>query len=421
MDVPGYHYLNDIVQSAIHAVFPDVLFNKLWNDPFFQTSLLKSGKPYLFGSGKASAAMAAALHRLDPGRFNRILVIAPETEHIYPSAVRILFGTHPHISLETLNSSKILLKEMNALQESDSFLFLLSGGASSLFEVLRPGVDLDKYRALVRHCMNSGMDIQTLNRIRTILSEVKGGKAARNIKALGQVFIISDVMGNDLSLIGSGPFYQTHSSQIALREIWNSFKLDSFIPWLDVDAVNQAVFREPRFPHTILADNRTAVQAAANAANKAGYNCKIYYDSLQGEASLLGQTIAFTIREQFHAMQPGTRLSLVYGGETTVTVQGNGIGGRNQELLLSLLINLGLKENIQAAALGTDGKDGMSEAAGAWFDLNSSLYNEKFYTKARKALKNNDSSTFFKNYNLQIKTGLTGTNVSDLLIILMEK
>ncbi len=371
--------------------------------------------------------MAEVLMDLKQSSILSATIISNERREPRYPLIRANSGTHPLLSEENIQASQLIIEQMCSLKESEYFLFLLSGGASALFEILNPKINLESYRNLVDTLMREAIDISELNCIRIVLSLVKGGRAAQQIRASGSVLLVSDVLNDNPELIASGPFYFPDKERLTKSRaavLYYRWKLQRWIAWetfWDM-AGSLAVFHKKgrKIPHRVVANNKLAIKAAAKKAAELGFKVKSYPRMLYGEAREAARIIEHQIAENEKNLATRDKVCLIWGGETTVTVRGNGIGGRNQELLLSLIAILADNFSWQAASFGTDGIDGVSDAAGAWFS-NQDFTNFKISQKEIFGyLKRNDSASFFKKYQRQILSGPTGTNVGDLLIVLIN-
>ena len=294
-----------------------------------------------------------------------------------------------------------------------------------------PAVPLDALGAITQRLIRSSASIQEVNTIRRHLSDLKGGRLVEKCRA-GQIIslIISDVPGNSLSDIGSGltaPDATTFQDAInVLREfdLWDSaprsVKRHLTRGWLrqipDTPKPRNPVFRRVR--NVVIADNNTACQAAKKALEARRTNTTILTSSLSADARSLGRLIGSVARdnEAFNRAL-GKPKALVAGGETTVDVKGNGRGGRNQEVSLAALGGIAGLKGVALATLGTDGIDGNSPAAGAIIDGQSAGRAIHLGLRAREFMAGNDSYTFFKKLGDSIMTGPTGTNVSDVYLL----
>lgn len=329
---------------------------------------------FVIGFGKASALMGKELERILKNKISDGIIIS--TKKIKLKKIKTFKGTHPMPYLSNVNTTKKIVKLIKKLNKEDLVICLISGGGSSL--LCYPTISFKKYLKIIKKAFTSGADIKKFNKIRKKYSNVKGGKLAKLTKARIISLIFSDVVGDDLSTIASGPTVGKN-----LKHVKN----------------------------ILLLNNNVALEAMRKKAISLGLNPLIYSNKVKGEAKLVGKKIL----KRFKKLNKNC---LLFAGETTVTVKGFGLGGRNQELCLGAIEEISKLKNTVLISVGTDGIDGPTNAAGAIVD-NKSLkksINEKLNYK--KYLKNNDSYHFFKKMNDLVFTGITGINVADIGIIL---
>lgn len=391
---------------------------------------------HVVGFGKASAGMAEGLYRVLGDLVYGGVVIAPfERKPIGP--IKVLAGDHPIPGSRTLEASRRLVEYVREVVGPDDLLFvLISGGGSSLFEVPADGISISDIAWVVRELMKAGADVFELNTVRKHLSVVKGGGLLRLTRARHVVsLIISDVIGDRLDTIASGPTVPDETSFLDARKILVKYGLWDRVPVSIRKWVEAGV--DGRVPETlkpgdslagkaynvIVASNNISLKAMEEKARSLGYNTLVLTPFLHGEAREVARvigSIAWSIIE--HDKPVPKPAALIAGGETTVTVHGGGVGGRNQELCLSLAIDLKhlRGREIVFACMGSDGVDGNSPAAGAvidpetyWEALGKGLEPEKY-------LADNNSYSFFKKLGRTIETGYTGTNVNDFLVGLIR-
>ncbi len=324
----------------------------------------------LIGFGKMAAGVARELERILS--IERGVVISPEKACL--RRVTALAGTHPLPSLQNVRATRRLLRLVGSLTGEDLVLCVVSGGGSAL--LCAPSMPFTTYLKELRKRIFSGMDIAALNRWRTRHSLVKGGRLAKLIFPAKLVnLIFSDVIGDDPRTIASGPTYS------------------------------------PRADNHILLTGRKAVEAMAAKARSLGLRPRIRQRPVRGEASRAGAMLAQAARR----MRAGC---LIAGGETTVRVRGKGRGGRNQELCLGALSSI---RGVTLASIGSDGIDGVTDAAGAIVDEGTLGRAAALGLDARAHLRDNDSHTFLKRTGDLILTGRTGINVMDLMVAVQQR
>jgi glycerate-2-kinase len=347
--------------------------------------------------------------------------------------VQVLEAGHPVPDAMGLVATDEVLRLAREAGEDDLVVCLLSGGASALLERPPDGITLEDLQKISRLLLSAGAGIEEFNTIRRHLSLVKGGRLARAIApARCATLVISDVIGDSPATIASGP---TVPDPTTFADAWTVIaKLglaerapQGVIRYLQ-DGVRGVHAESPksgdahflRCTYHVLANNGLALQAAADQAGRLGYRVRMVDVAMAGEAREVGASIAATVREELgRALPDDPPFCLLWGGETTVTVHGTGSGGRNQELALAAFGALRSTSGaLTLAALGTDGVDGPTDAAGAWFDaatlrggLAPGLIPEQF-------LAENNSHEFFERLGGLIRTGPTGTNVADIVVAL---
>ena len=384
----------------------------------------------VIGAGKASQAMAQGLlDSLGDTNFDGLLI----TKHLdpmitLPEALRVLPGGHPVPTLDSLNSTRSLIQFLGQGQVDDLVFCLISGGGSALMTAPVPGVTLEDMQSLTRLLLACGADIFEINTLRKHLDQVKGGGLAR-LAAPAQVvtLILSDVIGSPLDVIASGPTVADPSTFTDAIAILNRYQLIDKVP----GAVRQALQSgagghaqetvKPGDPlvekviNILVASNAQAAQAAFEQAQQEGFQTLLLTTFLQGEASQAGAFLASLLRQVAATGQPLARPAcLIAGGETTVTLRGNGLGGRNQEMVLGAAFILDGLSQCALLALGTDGEDGPTDAAGAVATGETLSRARNLGLDAQAFLQNNDSYTFFESLGDLLKPGPTGTNVNDL-------
>jgi len=390
---------------------------------------------YVIGAGKAAFGMAYYFEKVIGNRITDGGIIIPKG---YPyeglKKIKIFEGTHPIPSRENLEATGKLLQIVENVNERSLIFFLLSGGASALFFMPFDGISLEDYNYFLQIALRVGMDIVELNTIRKHISRVKGGRFIKLVQPAKVVsVIISDVIGNRLDSIGSGPTVHDETSYSDAYKILKKYLIWDRLPesikyviekgldgMLDETLKkNDKVLRNVK--NVIIGDNDDLCLAAKNFLMARNY--KVFYplENLSGEAREMGERIYGIIKGKYNLADYKDKLALIFGGETTVTVRGNGVGGRNQELVLSLVPKISEIDKVVVLAAGSDGIDGNSPAAGAVAD--SYTWSEAILRgmNAYRFLHNNDSYSFFSKLDSAILTGFTGTNVNDIALVLINK
>ncbi len=291
----------------------------------------------------------------------------------------------------------------------DLLICVISGGASALLPAPSPSLTLAAKQEITRQLLNAGANIHELNTVRKHLSLIKGGQlaAAANPATL-IALILSDVIGDDLDVIGSGPTVGDPSTIEQAKSVLRKYGVS--VPAGVLRETSKAAHAQ----NLIVGSNRLAMDAAASKAKELGYRTLVLSSSVDGETREIARMHASIVKEILTAGRPIRRPAcLLSGGETTVTVRGKGLGGRNQEFVLAAAIALEGHGPATIFSAGTDGLDGPTDAAGAIADERTPMLD------AREFLDNNDSYHFFERINALVKTGPTGTNVMDVRILLV--
>jgi hydroxypyruvate reductase/glycerate 2-kinase len=316
---------------------------------------------------------------------------------------------------------------MGGLGEDDFFLYLLSGGSSALLEWPSPPVTLPELQATARLLLEGGLAIDEINMVRKHLSRVKGGRLGRMTKARGLVLVISDVLGDDLQTIGSAPLYCDGSSYQQVVDLLSRFNLWESLPasvrGLLADGaagVCEETPKEPnpRIEHLLIGSNVLALEKAAARSEALGIQAPIMTSRLRGEAREVAKAIVAVGEEILASGRPfAPPVCLLFGGETTVTVRGKGRGGRNQEMCVAALREIGERRGLLFFSGGTDGIDGNSEAAGAAVDWQSFARAQELGLRIDDYLGANNSNQLLASTGDLIVTGPTGTNVMDITML----
>ena len=364
----------------------------------------------VIGAGKASAAMARAVEHV-LGRFIKggVVNVPDGTE---PSLRRIELNPagHPIPDERGRQGALRILEIARQGGPRDLLICVISGGASALLPAPVTGYSLGAKQDLTSQLLNTGATIHELNTVRKHLSLIKGGQLAGAAHPAALItLILSDVIGDDLDVIGSGPTVVDSSTIEQAESVLRKYGV----------AVPSGLLHEtPKElrggQNLIIGSNRLAIDAAALKAKELGYRTLVLSSSIDGETREIARMHAAIIKEILAAGRPVRRPACVLsGGETTVTVRGKGMGGRNQEFVLAAAIALEGYGPVTIFSAGTDGVDGPTDAAGAIGDERTSM------SGAREFLDNNDSYHFFEKRDALVKTGPTGTNVMDVRIVLV--
>ena len=397
----GYNIIKDVIK--IENDFMIIKDKKI--------NLASYKKFFLIGFGKASATMAKAMEEMI--YFDEGAIIT--TEKIKLKSIKVFVGSHPFPSNENIRASEYILNIVKKADKNDLIFVLISGGGSSLFCL--PRISLDSIIDVTSKLMKSGCSIEELNIVRKHLSYIKGGQLAKATKGKIISLIISDIIGNPIDAIASGPTARDKSTFKDAYEIMKKYRVENEealnVIKKGMEGKIEDTPKEIRnAENIIIADIEKACKEAERLAKEKGYYPKILSCNLKGEAKEIGKALA-----RYTKFYPRYHTIIIAGGETIVKVKGNGIGGRNQEMVLAALKEIdGMP--IVFASIGTDGIDGNSKAAGAIADGESMERAMALHLNPDEFLENNDSYTFFEKLKDAIITGYTGTNVMDLQIIL---
>jgi glycerate 2-kinase len=386
-----------------------------------------AGRTIVVGAGKAAAAMAAAVEANWSGPLEGIVVT--RYGHSTPCRhIEVIEAAHPVPDAAGPEAARRILDRVAGLTPEDLVLCLLSGGGSSLLALPAPGITLKEKQAINRALLASGAPIGEMNCVRKHLSAIKGGRLAVAAAPAALVaLMISDVPGDDPSVIASGPTVPdatTAAEAIAILERYRIELPRSVLTHLrDPDAETPKP-GDPRFRHVVnrvIATPQDALEAAARVAQKAGFRPLILGNAIEGEARDVGLVHAGIARQIAGYGQPAEPpCALLSGGETTVTIRGSGRGGRNAEFLLSLGVALDGHVGIAAIAADTDGIDGSEHNAGALLLPDTIARARQAGLDLKAHLANNDAYTVFAQLGDLVVTGPTLTNVNDFRAILIE-
>jgi len=429
-----------MVKQALRAVDPYTLIqnqvslkNNILSVSGKEFLLQDFGKIYVIGCGKAAAPMAAAMEDILGDRLHAGAVVVKYGHSEKLKKISLYEAAHPVPDENCLAAGKKLITLAEQAGSSDLVIVLISGGGSALFDQLPSGISLQDLAELNKMLLDCGADIEEINTLRKHISLVKGGRLAGIISpAVTVSLILSDVIGDPLESIASGPSAPDSTSFEDALQILEKYKIK--------DAVPAAVYRRlkngsdgkvqdtPKADNTlfdsvynfIIGSNSIALDALEREAAKAGFNTFILSDRLQGEAGQTAKVLAAILKSSFagkNSIKPPA--CLIAGGEPTVTIKGSGLGGRNQELVLAVLLELKKTDiDFYFCSIGTDGTDGPTDAAGAWIDQDSCAKAQKLNLDMQSYLEDNDAYHFFEKMEQLVKTGPTRTNVMDIIFCL---
>jgi hydroxypyruvate reductase len=419
----GREFLRSLFDAALAAADPCRAIAPALPGPV-------AGRTIVVGAGKASAAMARAFEALWPGPLEGLVVT--RHGHGAPCArIEIVEASHPVPDAAGQQAARRILDLARGLGADDQLVFLVSGGGSALLALPAPGLTLADKQAVTRALLRSGATIGEINTVRKHLSAIKGGRlAAAAAPARVVTIAISDVPGDDAAVIASGPTVPDPSSFADARAVLAKYRIAepaAVIAHLETAAAETPKPGDPIFAgasYTMIASPKQALAAAADAAQAQGVTPIVLSDRIEGEArdiGLMHAAIALQLRDGLRIGSDNVALPavLLSGGETTVTVRGQGRGGRNSEFLLSLAAALDGACGISAIACDTDGIDGTEDNAGAILLPDSIARAAARGVAIKTKLAENDAWGFFDATGDLVVTGPTLTNVNDFRAILV--
>ena len=379
----------------------------------FSTSkidLKKFNNIFLIAVGKSAGTMTEYVSQKI--KFNHGIVVVPKevTPKLNKKIFEIINAGHPLPNRNSLKAGKNLVEFLNKTQKNDFVLFLISGGGSAL-SVYPNSISLRDKILVNQELIRSGANINEIACVRKHLSLIKGGRLIQNMNCKGISFVVSDVIGDDITSISSGMTSYDKSTFTDALKILKKFSLQHKLPNSTLSilksGVNGNIPETPKkaiIKNTIILNNSTCLLKMKDKSKKLGYKAQLI-SNITGNLDQVTQMIA-------SKAITSKNNCIIFGGEPTVNVIGNGNGGRNQELVLRLYEKLKHKKpDFTFASIGTDGIDGNTKFAG-------SIFSTKYNYDGRSYLKNNDSSSFFKKFGGLIKTGITQNNVNDIGVII---
>ncbi|ABR29962.1 glycerate kinase [Thermosipho melanesiensis] len=369
---------------------------------------------YVLSIGKAAWRMAYAVSNVLDVRYG---IVITKYGHSFGRIDNfdIFEAGHPIPDENSIKYTKIALDYFSKLKKNDILLLLISGGGSSLFEYLEDGVTLEFLKSITSELLKKGASIDEINILRKRLSKVKGGKLTRLIQAKIIALVLSDVLGDKLEYIASGPVYPDYTTFNQVKRIVKKYKLKLGENIWNV--LKKSVKLEKNVPHYIVGNIDLACKKLKMVAEKYGFNTFLLTTRLNCEARDAGKFVASIVKGINSFPKP---YCVVFGGETVVKVKGNGMGGRNQELSFAAALEIEGIENVVIASVGTDGTDGPTDAAGGIVDGNTvKILRERGYSP-EEFLINNDTYNGLKEAESLLITGPTGTNLNDIGFVLVR-
>jgi len=430
-------HAHQIFRAALQAADPEqAVLRYLHTDGKTLTAARRSYRLSQFdriqviGAGKASAAMAHAVERvlgrrIIGGAIN-VKGHAPvrgakplrEASKARLRNIAVTEAGHPIPDARGLEGTRRIMEIARAAGSRDLLICVISGGASALMPAPRPPVTLAQVQEITAQLLARGATIHEINAVRKHISQISGGELARLARPATVIaLILSDVIGDDLDVIGSGPTVPDRATVADAARISEKYSI-SALPFEETPKPGDPAFQKVQ--NVIVGGNRQAMEAAARQARLLGYRTLLLSTFIEGETREIASMHAAIVKEILASGHPVRRPACILsGGETTVTLGGNGLGGRNQEFVLAAATALDGFGPVTIFSAGTDGTDGPTDAAGAVADADT-------ITKARahgldpcRFLAENDSYHFFDKLNGLVKTGSTGTNVMDVRVLLV--
>ncbi len=432
---------HDIFQAALSAVDPEeailrhvrVRDDMLWIGE--RKLVLRDYDSILVvGAGKAGAPMARALESLLEERIRDGVIVVKEGHGLPLEHVQVREASHPVPDMHGVHGTEELLAMVEQAGENDLVICLMSGGGSALLVAPAKGITLEDKQAVTRLLLACGATIHEINAVRKHLSRVKGGGLARLAYPATVVsLILSDVVGDDLDVIASGPTVPDSSTFGDVEEVLKRYELWGRVPVSVRDRVEKGKAgaidetpkpEDPSFKRSswqLVGTNLQALLAASSEAERLGYRPLVLSSRIEGETREVAKVHAAIVKEICHSGNPiAPPACILSGGETTVTIQGQGRGGRNQEFVLAAAIAMAGAGDVVVLSGGTDGTDGPTDAAGAIADGHTMDRARDKGLDPYDHLRRNDAYPFFERLGDLLMTGPTRTNVMDVRIFIVE-
>ncbi len=375
-------------------------------------------RPVILAIGKAACPMAKGAFDALNGDVRAAFALTKyaHTPADYPDAITVFEAGHPVPDENGIKATGKILEYTDALTPDDELIFLISGGGSALFEY--PLVPLSELRDVTNQLLACSAEISEINSVRKRLSAVKGGKFAARVRCPVYQIILSDVVGDRLDSIASGPCALDRTTSGDIQRIIGRYGLDLSDRARELLLTPPPQINEPE--HTFVGNVHILCDAAAKAAGEQGIDATVVTETLCGEAREVGRHIADSAL-LWREVHPDRRRLFIYGGETTVTLRGRGKGGRSQELALSAAEVIAGTDGISILAAGSDGTDGPTDAAGGCVSGETkTLIESGSGNTLKKYLDNNDAYNALRLADALVITGPTGTNVNDIILVLIN-
>lgn len=428
------------LEFALRAVDPKKMMksrislrNSIVKADGYSFDLKKFTNLYVVGGGKASGSMAEALNQILGNRIAKGLVNVPYCNKHRVGAIRLHEASHPTPDEAGVKGTLEMLRIVEEAGKDDLIICLISGGGSSLMPLPRDGISIPDKSKITEAMLKSGATISEINTLRKHISDFKGGWLAKKAyPATVLNLVLSDVVGDPLSFIASGPSIPDPTTFHDAITILQKYRLWDTAPTsikkVLLDGENGLLPETPKpgdkvfkkVYSVVVGNNRSASTATQRCLASAGLRSLILTSTLEGEARHVGTMLASIARGTYASGDPVQKpVGIVAGGETTVTVTGRGLGGRNQEILLGATPRLSGMKGVVMASLSTDGVDGPTDAAGAIADGETLARATRMGLTPEDFLADNDSYHFFSRLNDLVFTGPTGTNVNDVSVIVV--
>ncbi|NPU83931.1 MAG: glycerate kinase [Syntrophaceae bacterium] len=427
----------DIFQAALRAVDPFECVRRHAGRVEARLRADRCERLAVLAFGKAACAMTRGLLESLPA-CDAPGIVVTKYGHVsgtaLPERIAVFEAGHP-VPDENGVSATVRAVDLVRSAGADALVVcLISGGGSALLAAPREGITLGEKQEMTRLLLEAGADIVELNTVRKHVSRVKGGRLAEDAAPAGVIsLILSDVIGDRLDSIASGPTAPDETTYGDALQVLERYRLTGRVPGSVLRTLARGargdILETPkpgsplfgRVENVIVGSNRLALEAVQEKAREMGYEAVVLTSELRGEARDAARWLAGKAREARSGRTgDGRPLCLISGGETTVTVTGSGIGGRNTELALAFALEIEGLDGITLLSAGTDGTDGPTDAAGAFADGNTAIEAGRAGLDPGAFLTNNDSYTFFKKAGGLLVTGPTGTNVMDIQILLLR-
>lgn len=437
--------IREIFESAVGAVEPKRVVRRsvrLTDGPSGvkllisdrEYNLLEYQAIYVVGAGKAASSMARSMEEILGERINKGMVNVKYGHREKLDIIGINEAGHPIPDEAGLKGTRDILKLVQGLTSRDLVICLISGGGSALMPLPCEGITLGEKQDTTKLLLECGVTINEINTLRKHISQIKGGRLARAVYPATLIsLILSDVIGDRLDIIGSGPTVPDESTFDDCLKIIERYGLREKMPASVLihlrDGSEGKLEETPKpgdaaFNKTqsfIIGNNLLAINEARNKSEEMGYNPLILSTSIEGETREVAKVHAAIAKEVLSSGNPVKRPAcIISGGETTVTIQGKGLGGRNQEFVLAAAMEIDGLEEVTVLSGGTDGTDGPTDAAGAIADGDTIRRAKKLKMDSYSYLKNNDSYHFFQKLDDLLLTGPTNTNVMDLRLMIVN-